>query len=411
MFPTSSEYKTAVRGSHKVLTKVELLRDDTILETIYPDAGSVDVDMRRAARRTCTLTLKNHEDPQQRVSPYGNEVKVYRGITYQRRRTGKAYSDVLGDYATYAVLSTEVANYGALTAATSVWETVQEYVPLGIFLIIDVDITADEDGTTTTITGVDRSVRIARASFTEPYTIAAGVAVETALADMLFNRWSSIRTSFTATGATTTQVVLGLDSQNDPWKDAVNIAETAACDLYFDQEGTCVLAPKRDYTDATGDQTYLENEEAMLLNANRRITAEGVYNAVVVTGEGTTDATFRSVALDDDPASPTYVYGPFGLVPTFRSSSLINSQASADKYAAAALSDIKGTTEAIAWTQIVDASLDAGDTVTIVSSAAGIERTLVLDRLTVPLAAAEPMSAIARTIRTVDGESYLAADQ
>lgn len=462
MYPATTNFKAAIRDSHTVITKVEVLRDDEILAVVYPETGSVDVDMRRSVRRTCSLTFRasaptsvlfptyntyasvttdyatytalaavssyssvkkvvstsvgeSYDDliptsSDSLLTPYGNEVKIYRGVEYQQRRSGKSYATVAGDYATYAVLTTQVATYDTLNELTGVWETVDEYIPLGVFVIMDVDIAIDDQGVALNVTGVDRSSRIARARWTDPYKIAAGTVVETAISDLLSDRWSDITTSFTATGQTTTQVVLGLDSENDPWKDAVDIAEAASFDLYFDNDGICVLSPVRDYTDVDGDEVYTEGSEAMLLAASRRITAEGVYNAVVVTGEGTSDTQYRATALDDDPASPTYVYGPFGLVPTFRSSPLINSQASADAYAAATLNSIKGTTESISWGQIVDPSLDAGDTVTIVNTAGQIARTLVIDKLSIPLSVSESMGAIARTIRTVDGASYLAED-
>lgn len=459
MFPASSDFKNLVRESHEVITKVEVLRDGSILAVIYPESGAVEVDARRAVRRTCSITLRASgsstvltptyntyaqvlaqyatytalaavssyssvkvitgydigtaydviipSSASDLITPYGNELKIYRGITFQRRRVAASYATIVGDYATYAVLAANVANYQTINDRTGPWETVEEYVPLGVFVITDVDIDDAPDGVTVNVTGADRSIRISRARWTDPYKVAKGTAVETAIGDLLADRWSSITTAFTATGATTTLSVLGVDTENDPWQDAVKLADAVAFDLYFDQDGICVLSPKRDYTDVTGDETYVEGTEAMVLGAQRRLTSEGVYNAVVVSTEGTEDVQFRSTALDDDPASPTYVYGPFGLVPTFRSSPLINTQAAADKYAAAVLNQIKGTTEAIAWNQLVDPSLDAGDTVTVVNTGARIARTLVLDRITIPLAASESMGSVARTIRTVDEEQYL----
>lgn len=459
MFPASSDFKAAVRNSHQVITKVQVLSGGSLLAEIYPESGTVEVDSRRAVRRTCSLTFRASgtspvltpiyntygqvttqyatytalaavstyaavitivdydlgtsydalipASSSDLLTPYGNEIKIYRGIRYQRRRVAASYATILGDYSTYAVLAANVANYQTINDRTGPFETVEEYIPLGVFVIMDVEVQVDPDGVSIAVTGQDRSIRISRARWTDPYKVANGTAVETALTNLLNDRWGSITTSFTTTGATTTQVVLGLDTDNDPWQDAVKIAEANALDLYFDNDGTCILEPKRDYTDTEGDETYVEGSEAMLLAASRRLTAEGVYNAVVVTGEGTDDTQYRSTVLDDDPASPTYVYGPFGLVPTFRSSPLINSQRSADKYAAAILNEIKGTTEAISWEQVVDPSLDAGDTVTVVDTAARISRTLVLDRISIPLSASEAMGSVARTIRTVDGEQYL----
>lgn len=298
--------------------------------------------------------------------------------------------------------------YDSVQQTTAAITTVDEYAPLGVFPMTNVDINQDASGVELAITGMDRSLRISRNRWMEPYQIAAETNVADALTALLQDRWTDIPLKFSTTTATTTATTLGLDSENDPWTDAVAIAEAAGLDLFFNADGECVLRAIPDYSVAASVEKYNEDEEAMLLTTSRSLSADGVYNAVVVTAEGTsTDIPYRSTAIDEDPASPTYVYGPFGFSPTFVSTPLVNSQAAADAYAAAELNRMKGTDEAIQWTQIVDPTLDAGDVVAVVNVASKLARAIVLDRLTIPLAPDTPMNAQGRTIVYQTGDAVV----
>lgn len=451
MYAVSSAFKETVRTSHTVLTKAEVLRSGSVIRTLYPISGSVTIDARRAQRRDCALTLQAGEgditstpvyntyaqlsaayatytalaavatyaatseilgyettqeaaddlipfDPDDDLTPYGNELRLYRGLSYTQS-TDYTYAQLSGDYATYTALDAAIAEYGTLTAQQGPEETVEEYVPLGVFGITKVGVSTTTDGIRLDVSGVDRSKRITDNRWTEPYAIATGTNVGTALLALLQDRWADIETAFTTTSETTTAITLGLDTGNDPWADARKIATAAGLDLYFNGNGICILEPVPDYETTTPVETYSEGEDAMVLTANRDLSREGVYNAVIVTAEGSdTDQAYRGEALDDDSSSPTYVYGPFGRVTLFASSPLIKTQAAADRFAKTRLAKLKGRNESISWTQIVDPSLDANDVVTVSNAAARLSKTIVLDRLTIPLGASEPMQAVARTI-------------
>lgn len=462
MYPVSDEFKVAVRYSHQAIVKAEVLRAGQIIGTIYPESGSVEVDARRAQRRTCSVMLHSAEPavtyaptyntyavlktgfatyatlaaqapnyaatqsvtgqtatyvddgliPSSGLSlltPFGNELRLYRGIRY-RKQLDYTYATLISEYATYTALKNGVPNYGTLAQRQGPIATVDELVPLGVFPMTEVQITQDETGIQLDVSGTDRSLIVSDARWVEPYQIASGTNVGTALADLLQDRYPDVQLRFTETTATTAAIVLGVDTDNDPWADAVQIAEAAALRLYFDAEGYCVLEPAPEVSQAAAVEVYKENDEAMVLNTSRSISRDGVYNAVVVTGEGSgLLIPFRSVIYDDDPASPTYTDGPFGLKPTFRSSPLLTSQAAADAYALSVLNEIKGTQEELSWTQIVDPSLDAGDVVSVINPSAKIARAIILDRITIPLDPAETMSAQGRTIVYLVGDTVVTA--
>lgn len=456
MYPVSTAFKQAVRRSHKSVVKAEVWRGDTRVLELQPLDGKVDVDARRAVRRTCTLTLAAPE-PTLRVdrqsgtyqqlaneystyalmsasvsaynllsagavevitevdagvvpdsafsalAPFGNEIRLWRGIEVQREIADN-YADLGADYGTYSDLSTAYSTYGDLQQGITE-ETVQELVPLGVFVITKVDVATGQDGTLLTVNGSDRSLRISRARWTEPFQVSGNTA--TAVQTVLEDRWDDVEVDFTSTDRSVNKARFGLETDNDPWKDATKLATAAGMELFFDGDGIARMIPVRDYETATPDATYQENEDAMVLTLTRSLTNETTYNGVIASGEGSeASVTYRAEAWDEDIDSPTYRYGPFGEVPLFYSSPLLTSNDMALQAAQSILTKKKGTTEAVDWTQIVDPSLDVGDVVAVTNAETKVDRLMVLDRLSIPLGAASEMSAVARTIRSLGGTGF-----
>lgn len=416
MYPVTEEFKTQVRTSHTATIRAEVWQGDQKLVSLEPVDGQVDIDGRRSVRRTCSLRV------------------AVPGDTYALEEIPgtSTYTDITLLYADYPTMLSQVPTYAQLAPAGSyrtvlvdsgivpedaygfltpygneirLWRGIRlpdgtvEEVPLGVFVIVNVEVQEGASSTTVSVTGSDRSLRISRAKWTEPYAIRSTI-TETALGELLLDRWLDVDTSFTATGTTIGQATLGTESNADPWADALRLAQSAGHELYFDGNGVAVLEPTRDYDTASPDAVYLQDEEAMVLDITRSLNADDTYNGVIATGEGTgLDGVYRGEAWDDDPDSPTYRYGPFGQVPRFYSSSLIANADQAQTAADSILSKGKGLTEQINWTQIVDPSLDVGDVVVVVNENTKVNRTLVLDRLTIPLDPSKPMAAVARAIR------------
>lgn len=381
--------------------------------------------------------------PGSALAPFGNEIWAWRGVegtadvvedrlTYGELRVaftdyadlsvdpeptsyfeaeavlgeGSTYGDASAEWATYAD-ATPPWTYGRLNpGAVLVREATDELVPLGVFVITKAAVKSGPGGVRVTVNGSDRSLRISRNRWTAPYTVPAG-SVADGLRGLLEDRWAPIRCVFVETGATMSQAVLGLEAGNDPWADAVKIAAAAGLELYFDQTGVCRLDPVPDYAATAAVEVYLQNDEAMILDLDRSLTAERTYNGAIVTGEGSdAAAVYRGEAWDDDPSSPTYRYGPFGPAPQFFASPLITSDEMAQATAVSILAKKLGLVEAVQWTQIVDPSLDSGDVVGVHDRAAKVDRLLVLDRLEVPLLVTDAMSAVARAVRVMGSAGF-----
>lgn len=454
MYPTSLEFKNAVRRSHQAVVRAEIWRGDSKLLELTPISGSVDVDARRSVRRTASVllaaprptTVEVPTAPQYEdlaadyatygelatnstaygplgftgdtttvevdtnlvpvdgfdvLAPFGNELRLWRGVrvTQETNTTyaalaEKSYAEVLTDYASYGII---------LIADTEV--VVDELVPIFTGPITDVEITDGDSGVQVAVSASDRSLIVSRARWVETYKVDSGTNVVDAITELLEDRYDDVQTRFIPQATTVNKSILGTSAENDPWKDAQDIAAAGGLTLYFDGEGVAVLAASEDYENATPDAFYAENDEAMVLTLTRRLTNEQTYNAVVATAEGSETAdTYRALVTDDDPSSPTYYGGPFGKVPRFFSSSLMTTQAAVEAAAASLLAKYKGVPESVEWTQIVDPSLDADDVIALTNTGAKVDRYMVIDRLTIPLDPSESMSATARTVRVLNGQ-------
>lgn len=79
--------------------------------------------------------------------------------------------------------------------------------------------------------------------------------------------------------------------------------------------------------------------DGTLAAASRTVSAEQVFNAVIATGQSADDQLpVRAVAIDNNPASPTFFFGDFGQAPTRYESPLIRNQ---DQGNAAALARLR----------------------------------------------------------------------
>lgn len=450
MYAVSEDFKKAVRQSHEITLRAEVYSGDDLILTLEPLDGKVDLDARRGTRRTMSLsvavppsttersylfapysgltgtyttlastydsygevaqanrtTVETEVDPglvptdaYSALTPFGNEIRLWRGIKVTPETiVYPTYQQIAADYASYTALAAAYDSYAEAAAPSEQYSQVIEEVPLGVFVITEVGVETSGDGTRITINGSDRAVRITRSRWTDPFII-RNYSVEDGIAGLLLDRWLDVKTSLPTTGLTIVRATFGIETDNDPWKDAQSLAEAAGYVLYFDADGVATMTEVPDYATATPVAAYEEDEEAIVLSLKRSITVNETYNGVIATGEGSdqTDV-YRGEAWDDDPNSATYRYGPFGEVPRFYSSPLIGSTAQAQAAAESILARSKGAVEQIEWGQIVDPSLDVGDVVQVVNSEAKISKNLVLDRISIPLNAAASMSAVARAV-------------
>lgn len=457
MYPVTPTFRDAVHGNHKAVVKATIFRSGQEVLTIYPTSGDVSVDAQSAVRRSIKLdiaaddaraqvvTLSNFatyadiaagsatylalaanfatyentvyiksetitrlksdlipitaQDP---LAPYGNEVRVWRGIqTTTVVFAGDTYQELAAKYTNYSDLNSSVPTYADMNIQAREEVVSDEYVPLGVFQITDVQIDDTDSGVSLSLEGFDRSYKVARNKWQKPKTVLTGD-VGTRLASLLIDRYDDVQVGFSTIGRDTAKIVLGQDQSSDPWADMVDIADSAGLDLYFDVDGVAQLAP---YPTADANsvlETYTLDEDGLMLDLKRRITNEQTFNGVIVIVDNSKlDTPIRAEAWDEDTDSPTYRYGAYGEVPFFYETPNIMTSKDAQETAQRILARKQGLQEEISWNQIPNPALDVNDVVQVLDTTAGVRRILIIDAMTIPLAIDAPMAVRARTVRTL----------
>lgn len=381
MYPTTTEFKAAVVSDHIVVSKAEVWTDDTRLSELDIESGIVQISTASAIRRTCTVNLITNRTSDNLVpdnqfdllTPFGNELHLFRGIKFDDGST--------------------------------------EYIPLGVFVITEVNVSDTNDGVTIEVNGEDRSLIVSRNKWTSPYQVASA-ALETAITALLVNRYPEAKTSFPTTNVTINQVVLGVEKDNDPWQDAVELCQLVGYDLFFDATGVAIMKQFPTLEGTAAVATFIEGEGTTVLSLNRNISTKETYNGVIYYVEGTNVSTpIRVEVWDEDSSSPTYRYGKFGQVPIFVDSNVLSTSAQAITAATLLLNTYIGAQENINWEGIVNPALDVQDIVYVKSNGSKVDRLVILDSLTIPLSPTESMSASARTVRLVAaGETVLVGE-
>lgn len=109
---------------------------------------------------------------------------------------------------------------------------------------------------------------------------------------------------------------------------AVRALQTAwPCDLRVDEDGVLVASPER--TVGTPDVEWTHGQANAYVSTGGNALRDETYNGVVARGEKADGTPVAASAVDDDPASPTYWYGPYGRRQRFYESPLITSRAEA----------------------------------------------------------------------------------
>lgn len=328
--------------------------------------GTVTLDGNAANRGRCDLTVMDDGSlglipklATDALTPYGNEVRVERGIRYPEGTT--------------------------------------ELVSLGVFRIQSVDVADTGAGLQIQITGLDRSARVVDARFESAFSIAGtnpALAIETYLLDVnpatTFGEWIDVGGSLT--------LRVG-EEGGDRWAFLQTIATDYGLELFFDGDGDAVLRP---ITTTSDDPTasLVEGEGGLLLEASRSWVREGTYNRVIATGEAPADGVTpaaRGVATDSNGASPTYYYGPFGKVPRFYTG-IFENDAQAATAAAGILIGELGTTQTVSFGSVVNPALEPGDVVQITRARTGIDELHIVDSVTIPLGADAEMSGATRAV-------------
>lgn len=375
MRPVTDAFLATLRGAHKMVARATLVAPGqtgvTPTGIAIPGVsdlgrlpilgGDVTVDATADVQATLDFTTlypwpTSASDP---GTPYGQEIYVERGV-----------------------------EYGVGTT---------EWVGLGYFRIDSVEQSGRADGTIR-ISGSDRMAVVRDARAYQPEQFGAGASVG-ALIDQVVQE--ALPTGQTLVSvydwsayADTVGTVQILDQDRLPFLQ--DIVASRGKVMYWDYAGRLQV---KSAPSPTTPSVWTVNRGAggVLVSVSRKISRDGVYNAVVARGDATGELPpVQGIAYDNNPSSPTYWNGPFGLVPKFYSSSFITTTAQANSAAAAVLLKSTGLPYTVSFASVPNPALEAYDVITLLFSDDEGSEAHILDRITYALTPDGAMAADTR---------------
>lgn len=369
MRPVSGEFTRTLRGSHVMIARARVV---TTYQTgtnpagteVPILAGDVVHDATANVRATLDLTTDGTQIWPRKASdalaPYGNEIFVERGIEYC---TGK-----------------------------------REWVSQGYFRINTVEQETAPDGPIQ-VTGSDRMAGIVDAKMTAPRQFATGTTLGMIMTNLITEVYPSATIEWDDSSNLST-IGRSLVVEEDRFAFLRDLVQAAGKIFYWDHRGILVVKTAPDPSNPVF--AVDQGRGGVLVTMARSLSRDGVYNAVVASGDaGDTRPPARAVAFDGNSQSPTYFHGRFGKVPRYYSSPFLTTNAQALSAATAILRQSLGLPYNVNFSAVPNPALEPFDPVSVSyptrsRSRAVKTETHIIERLTVPLAAGDALSAQTR---------------
>lgn len=364
MRPVSARFLDTLRGSHEFVARARVCAPGQSGTSptgtqIAILGGDVTLDGTADIRGTLSLdTDGNGMWPSRStdlLAPFGNEIFVERGVRY-------------GD-------------------GTS------EYVSLGYYRIGTPDQDSAPDGPIS-LSCSDRMAGIIDGRVTAPRQYPAGTIVGTLVSTLVNEIYPYATVEWDDTtylAATGRALVL----EEDRYAFLNDLITSYGKVWFWDYRGVLTIKTAPD----SSVPLYVVDAglNGVLVQASRTLTRDGLYNAVVATGDGMdTTAPVRGTAYDANPGSPTYWFGGFGQVPRFYSSPFITTDAQALNAARELLRRGLGLPYSVSFQSIPNPALEPDDPVQVVYGPSVAPETHVIEQITIPLTAADVMTAATR---------------
>lgn len=251
---------------------------------------------------------------------------------------------------------------------------VTESVPMGVF---DIDSVSQKYGSNGSISvqASDKWGRVQRSRFLVPQPSDPGVRVTEMIRRLILQGLGTSEPVFITASSTATVGALVWDTDRDK---AINeLAESIGAWVYFDRNGLCTIADLPAASGRTSSWVVDAGAAGVLLEADRSRDRVKTYNVVVVNSEKVDgSALFDPVIVWDDLAeSPTYAgtnpqtapatAGPFGIVPYFFTSPLLQTTGQAQGAGRAILNRVVGLNSQLSLSSIANRALDSFDVVDV----------------------------------------------
>lgn len=375
VIPSQTVMQSLSSGSHRMAVEARVVPDyhdgDDPPGTEIPIlAGGVVLDSTADIHGSLALVTDGDGTWPQRasslLSPFGNEIFVRRGIHINGQ---------------------------------TLW------IPLGYYRIQDPDQADAPDGPIT-ITGLDRMAGLIDARLLAPRQYMSNRTVHTVFDELVREIYPAATILFDDSAVEFAELGRTIESEDSRYELLREVATSFGKIMYWDTSGVLRVETAPD-AEQPRWSFIAGRRNGVLISASRSLSREGVYNAVVVTGEGASGETdpVRAVAFDNNATSPTYFFGRFGQVPRFYSSPLITNQAQAINAARSLLRRNMGFPYNVAFTISPNPAVRPWDPIQVMFGD-GKREVHVVETISIPLEAAVAMVGATREqTRVVIGET------
>lgn len=357
MYSTTALYNRRIRQGGSRKTVVDIYYNSILVESDLPvSGGSITADRTADMRRTGNLTLADRSlIPSLAqggiLEPYGTEFKVRSGIVYP--------------------------------------DGTEELIPIGIF-VLDTTSWAESDGPIPSVNLVDRSMIMIRADI-GPTLSASGKLAKSFLETIFYYFWPDLTISYGSGLNQAVRVPGGVVfDQGNHWQIMNQMAALMGGEFYFDNDGNPIarVFPDFDENTTVNDAVYKIDigVNGVLINANRSVTREDVYNSVYVVGQASQNGAVPvGHVYNNDPASPTYREGPFRKMGKRIENNLLSTNAQCLAYAENELLKYRRLARTLTVESLTNPALQEGDILQISYLDAETEPALA-QSITFPLA-------------------------
>lgn len=180
----------------------------------------------------------------------------------------------------------------------------------------------------------------------------------------------------------------------------MKLADSINADFYFDRMGVMTMRDKSDFTDPVKTRINAHRpgvpnpwpDPAVLVQFSKKYTRNQVYNAAVVSAADTGGkVSYRGIAYDTDPASPTRWGGPFGHKPRYYSSPFFKSNAQCVAYAQQLVKESNQLKSTLDFEFVPNPAIELGDVLELEYPDGSVEKHIVRT-LTIGLTADSTMT-------------------
>lgn len=336
---------TLVDSVFEVVSLVELLVPGQPAVRLPVTEGVVDMDAgatirrRLSGLRVADPSMVPTEDDDL-LQPTQNEIRVYRGLKF--------------------------------------WDGREELHALGVFGIHETAIDEVNGVPQIVVSGYDRSAAVRDNRWVAPYNVTAGTDAAVAIRSLITDRFGpSAEFLFpSSVGYALPNLLFGASSQNNPWKDAQEMATAAAHELVVTGDGKFHLRPIANPDTQPPLWRLYDGQGGTLTGINRRLTRERSYTRVIARQE----ATGLAAPLQADVSVPSSRPRPY-----FYRATGVTSQAQLDAVAQALLERNKGSFSTVSFEAIPDPRIDVGTVGEVRRAGIGVVGKHVLETLRVPI--------------------------